>query len=78
MFEVVPGIYQVRTADLSNITFIEGNDGIIVMDPLISAETAKAALDLYYQHRPKKPVVAVIYSHSHIDHYGGVKGVVSE
>ncbi|MGE0369043.1 MAG: alkyl/aryl-sulfatase [Candidatus Dadabacteria bacterium] len=78
LFEVVPGIYQVRTADLSNITFIEGKDGIIVMDPLISAETAKASLDLYYQHRPKKPVVAVIYSHSHVDHYGGVKGVVSE
>ncbi len=78
LFEVVPGIYQVRTADLSNITFIEGKDGIIVMDPLISAETAKAALDLYYQHRPKKPVAAVIYSHSHVDHYGGVRGVVSE
>jgi alkyl sulfatase BDS1-like metallo-beta-lactamase superfamily hydrolase len=78
LFEVVPGIYQVRAADLSNITFIEGKDGIIVMDPLISAETAKAALNLYYQHRPKKPVVAVIYSHSHVDHYGGVRGVVSE
>ncbi len=78
LFEVVPGIYQVRAADLSNITFIEGKDGIIVMDPLISAETAKAALDLYYQHRPKKPVVAVINSHSHVDHYGGVRGVVSE
>lgn len=78
LFEVVPGIYQVRTADLSNITFIEGKDEIIVMDPLISAETAKAALDLYYQHRPEKPVVAVIYSHSHVDHYGGVRGVVTE
>jgi alkyl sulfatase BDS1-like metallo-beta-lactamase superfamily hydrolase len=78
LFEVIPGIYQVRAADLSNITFIEGKDGIIVVDPLISAETAKAALDLYYQHRPKKPVVAVIYSHSHVDHYGGVRGVVSE
>ena len=78
LFEVVPGIYQVRTADLSNITFIEGKDGIIVMDPLVSAETAKASLDLYYEHRPKKPVVAVIYSHSHVDHYGGVRGVVSE
>jgi len=78
LFEVIPGIYQVRAADLSNITFIEGKDGIIVMDPLISEETAKAALDLYYQHRPKKPVVAVIYSHSHVDHYGGVRGVVSE
>jgi alkyl sulfatase BDS1-like metallo-beta-lactamase superfamily hydrolase len=78
LFEVIPGIYQVRAADLSNITFIEGKDGIIIVDPLISAETAKAALDLYYQHRPKKPVVAVIYSHSHVDHYGGVRGVVSE
>jgi len=78
LFEVIPGIYQVRAADLSNITFIEGKDGMIVMDPLVSAETAKAALDLYYQHRPKKPVVAVIYSHSHVDHYGGVRGVVSE
>ena len=48
------------------------------MDPLASRETARAALDLYYQHRPKKPVVAVIYSHSHVDHYGGVRGVVSE
>ncbi|HZE21688.1 MAG TPA: alkyl sulfatase dimerization domain-containing protein, partial [Desulfobaccales bacterium] len=53
-------------------------DGLIVVDPLISAETAKAALALYYQHRPKKPVVAVIHSHSHVDHYGGVRGVVSE
>jgi alkyl sulfatase BDS1-like metallo-beta-lactamase superfamily hydrolase len=78
LFEVVPGMYQVRAADLSNITFIEGKDGIIVMDPLISAETARASLDLYYRHRPKKPVVAVIYSHSHVDHYGGVRGVVSE
>jgi alkyl sulfatase BDS1-like metallo-beta-lactamase superfamily hydrolase len=78
LFRVTDGIYQVRAADLSNITFIEGKDGIIVVDPLISAETAKAALDLYHQHRPKKPIVAVIYSHSHVDHYGGVRGVVSE
>jgi alkyl sulfatase BDS1-like metallo-beta-lactamase superfamily hydrolase len=78
LFKVVDGIYQVRSADLSNITFFEGKDGIIIADPLISAETAKAALELYYQHRPKKPVVAVIYSHSHVDHYGGVRGVVSE
>lgn len=60
------------------MTVIEGDSGIIVIDPLISAETAKAALDLYYQHRPKKPVVAVIHSHSHVDHYGGVHGVVDE
>lgn len=78
LYKVSDTIYQVRTADLSNITFIEGPEGIIVVDPLISTETAKATLDLYYKHRPKKPVVAVIYTHSHVDHYGGVKGIVNE
>jgi len=78
LFKVVDGLYQVRNADLSNLTIYEGKTGIIIADPLISAETAKAALDLYYQHRPKKPVVAVLYSHSHVDHYGGVRGVVAE
>lgn len=78
LYEVVPGLYQVRTLDLSNITFAEGPDGIVVFDPLISAETAHAALDLYYEHRPRKPVVAVVYSHSHVDHYGGVRGIVDE
>lgn len=78
LFEVTDGIYQVRNYDLSNMTIVEGKDGITVFDPLISTETAKAALDLYYQHRPKKPVVAVIYTHSHVDHYGGVRGVVDE
>lgn len=78
LFKVNEHIYQVRTADLSNITFIEGPQGIVIMDPLISTETAKAALNLYFKHRPQKPIVAVIYTHSHIDHYGGVKGVVTE
>jgi len=78
LFKVDEHIYQVRNFDLSNITFIEGKSGLIVMDPLVSAETAKAALALYYKHRPKKPVVAVIYSHSHIDHFGGVRGIVDE
>ena len=78
LFKVDEHIYQVRNYDLSNITFIEGKYGLIVMDPLVSAEPAKAALALYYQHRPKKPVVAVIYSHSHIDHFGGVRGIVDE
>ncbi len=78
LFKVSDHIYQVRAADLSNITFIEGPKGIVVIDPLISTETAKAAMDLYFQHRPKKPIVAVIYSHSHVDHYGGVRGVISE
>jgi alkyl sulfatase BDS1-like metallo-beta-lactamase superfamily hydrolase len=76
LFKVTDHIYQVRGYDLSNITFIEGTDGVTVVDPLISQETAKAALDLYYRHRPKKPVVAVIYTHSHVDHFGGVRGVV--
>jgi alkyl sulfatase BDS1-like metallo-beta-lactamase superfamily hydrolase len=78
LYEVVPGLYQVRTLDLSNITFAEGEDGIVAFDPLISAETARAALDLYYEHRPRKPIVAVIYSHSHVDHFGGVRGIVDE
>jgi alkyl sulfatase BDS1-like metallo-beta-lactamase superfamily hydrolase len=78
LFKVTDAIYQVRNYDLSNITFIEGKEGVTVVDPLISEETAKAALDLYFQHRPKKPIMAVIYTHSHVDHYGGVKGVVSE
>jgi alkyl sulfatase BDS1-like metallo-beta-lactamase superfamily hydrolase len=78
LFEVTPGIYQVRNFDLSNITFIEGERGYVVVDPLISAETAAAALALMRQHRGDKPVSAVIYTHSHVDHYGGVRGVLSD
>jgi len=78
LFKVTNQIYQVRGADLSVITFIEGKEGITVVDPLVSAETARMALDLYHQHRPGKPVKAVIYTHSHVDHFGGVRGVVSE
>jgi alkyl sulfatase BDS1-like metallo-beta-lactamase superfamily hydrolase len=77
LFEVTDHIYQVRGLDISNITFIEAPEGVIVMDPLVSAEVAKAGLDLYRKHRGDKPVVAVIFSHSHIDHYGGVMGVIS-
>jgi len=78
LFKVDEHIYQVRNYDLSNFTIIEGKSGLIIMDPLVSAEPAKAALDLYYKHRPKKPVVAVIYSHSHVDHFGGVRGIVND
>ncbi len=78
LFKVVDGLYQIRGLDLSNMTLIEGNTGLIVVDPLNAVETARAGLDLYYQHRPRRPVVAVIYTHSHADHWGGVKGVTNE
>ena len=76
LYEVVPGIYQVRGLDISNITFVEGDTGIIVIDPLVSTEVAAAALGLYRTHRGgERPVLAVIYTHSHVDHFGGVLGV---
>lgn len=78
LFEVKERIYQVRGLDVSNMTIIEGDTGLFIIDPLTMAETAKAALDLYYQNRPHKPVIAVAYSHSHTDHFGGVRGVVNE
>ncbi len=79
LYEVVPGIYQVRGFDISNISFIEGDTGVIVIDPLISTEVAAAALSFYRTHRGgDRPVVAVIYTHSHVDHFGGVLGVTSQ
>jgi alkyl sulfatase BDS1-like metallo-beta-lactamase superfamily hydrolase len=76
LFQVTEGVYQVRGYDISNITFIEGETGYIAVDPLLTRETARAALELFYRHRPRKPVVAVLYSHSHVDHWGGVMGIV--
>ncbi len=78
LFKVTDGIYQIRNQDLSNMTIVEGKKGITIFDPMISAETARVGLDLYYEHRGEKPVVAVMYTHSHVDHYGGVRGVVDE
>ncbi|GFG65816.1 hydrolase [Mycobacterium kubicae] len=79
LYEVVPSIYQVRGFDISNISFVEGETGIIVIDPLVSTEVAAAALALYRTHRGgDRPVVAVIYTHSHVDHFGGVLGVTSQ
>jgi alkyl sulfatase BDS1-like metallo-beta-lactamase superfamily hydrolase len=78
LFEVVPGIYQLRGFDLSVMSVIEGETGVIVIDPLISKETAAAAWALYQEHRGPRTVVAMIYTHSHIDHFGGVKGVIDE
>ncbi|MEV0650807.1 alkyl sulfatase dimerization domain-containing protein [Phytomonospora sp. NPDC050363] len=77
LFEVIEGIYQVRGLDLSNISFIEGDTGVIVVDPLLSVETARTALQLYREHRGDRPVTGLIYTHSHVDHFGGAKGVVS-
>ena len=77
LFKVTDRVYQVRGLDLSNMTIIEGDKGLIVIDPLITTETAKAAMDLYFKHRPTRPVVAMIYTHSHVDHFGGVRGVIS-
>ncbi|MFI6573330.1 alkyl/aryl-sulfatase [Nocardia fluminea] len=78
LFEVTDGIFQIRGFDLSNMTLVEGDAGVIVIDPLISEETAAAGLALYREHRGDRPVAGVIYSHSHIDHFGGVKGVTTE
>jgi alkyl sulfatase BDS1-like metallo-beta-lactamase superfamily hydrolase len=77
LFEVAPGIYQVRGLDLSNLTVVEGERGILVIDPLVSAETAAAALGLYRRHRGNRPVTGLLYTHSHADHFGGARGVLS-
>jgi alkyl sulfatase BDS1-like metallo-beta-lactamase superfamily hydrolase len=78
LFEVTEGIYQVRGFDLSNMTLVEGDTGVIVIDPLISAECAVAGIALYRKHRGDKPVTGVIYTHSHADHFGGVMGVLPD
>ena len=78
LFRVTDGVYQIRGFDLANMTIVEGRTGIIVIDTLTCAESARAALDLYLTHRGTRPVKAVIYTHTHADHFGGVKGVVNE
>ena len=79
LFEVVPGLYQVRAIDLSNMTIVEGDDGIIVIDPLISAETAaRGARALPRAPRRAGRSRPSIYTHSHVDHFGGARGVVDE
>lgn len=77
LFEVTRGVYQVRGFDISNITFVRGRKGWIVIDPLTSAQPAAAALALVNAQLGQRPVTAVIYTHSHVDHYGGVMGVLS-
>jgi alkyl sulfatase BDS1-like metallo-beta-lactamase superfamily hydrolase len=77
LFELAPGFFQLRGFDLSNMHVVEGRDGIVVIAPLVSAETAAAALALYREHRGDRPVTGLIYTHSHVDHFGGAKGVLS-
>ena len=78
LFEVRPDVYQVRGYDISNITFIKGNTGWIVIDPLTTAQTARDSYDLITAQLGHRPITAVIYTHSHTDHFGGVLGVISE
>ena len=78
LFKVTDRVFQIRGFDMSNMTIIEGDTGLILIDPLQTAQTSKAGLNLYFQQFGEKPVIAVIYTHSHVDHYGGVKGVISE
>jgi len=77
LFEVTDGVYQVRGYDVSSMSLIRGDTGWIVIDPLTSVETARAAMALVHRTLGEYPVKAVIYSHPHVDHYQGVKGVIS-
>lgn len=77
LFELAPGLYQLRGFDISNMHVIEGDEGIVVVDPLVSTECAAAALALYREHRGERPVTGLLYTHSHVDHFGGAKGVVA-
>lgn len=78
LFQVTDKIYQIRGLDLSNMTIIQGNSGLIIIDPLTCIETAKASLELYYQHFPRLPVVSVMITHCHADHFGGILGIITE
>src|SRR6516165_3632839 len=78
LFEVVAGVYQVRGLDIANMTLIESDSGVIVVDTLTSIEGARAGMELYFKHRGKKPVTAVIFTHTHTDHWGGARGVLDE
>jgi len=78
IFEVVPGVYQIRGLDIANMTLIEGEHGVIVVDTLTSIEGARAAMELYFRHRGRRSVAAVIFTHTHTDHWGGARGVLDD
>jgi alkyl sulfatase BDS1-like metallo-beta-lactamase superfamily hydrolase len=76
LYKVTDGLYQARNNDIADLTIVEGDDGLVVIDCMAGVESARQGMDLFREHVSGKPVVAVIYTHTHIDHYGGVKGVV--
>jgi alkyl sulfatase BDS1-like metallo-beta-lactamase superfamily hydrolase len=76
LFEVVPGVYQVRGFDIANMTLVEGQKGVIIADTLTAVEAAQEALALYRRHRGDRPVTGIIYTHTHVDHWGGAAGIV--
>jgi alkyl sulfatase BDS1-like metallo-beta-lactamase superfamily hydrolase len=77
LFHVTDRVYQLRSLDIANMTIVETDNGLVIIDTLMTCEIARAGLELYYAHRPRKPIVAIIYTHSHVDHFGGIKGIVS-
>ncbi|MRV75507.1 MBL fold metallo-hydrolase [Duganella sp. FT92W] len=78
LFKVMDGLYQVRGYDISNMSIIAGKEGWIVVDPLTSAEVARATMDFVQQQLGKRPITAVIFTHGHVDHFGGIRGIVDE
>jgi alkyl sulfatase BDS1-like metallo-beta-lactamase superfamily hydrolase len=76
LFQVVEGVYQVRGLSLASMILVEGKTGVIVIDTSTASDSAQATMELYYQHRPRKPVTAIIISQSHSDHFGGAKAIL--
>ncbi len=77
LFKVTEGIYQIRGFDLANLTLIDGKHGWIIVDPLTNNQTAAAAINFAFEHLPRKPISAVLFTHSHVDHFGGVLGALN-
>src|SRR5699024_3672381 len=75
-FKVVDGVYQVRGLSISTTVIVEAENGIVVCDTLKSIESAREAIELYYEHRPRRAVTAIIVSQSHVDHFGGIEAVL--
>lgn len=78
LFQVAEGVYQIRALDISNMTILEGDNGVVIIDPLVSVECARAGIELYYAHRGQRPVTGLVFSHSHVDHYAGAAGVLPD